>query len=154
METDISGLFYCPRQQQAHGNNRVLKGELVRLGEGSCRSLPFTISTTKGPEGPPHRGALRLVASTRPGGRWSPPAGALALSRSLRNACGRSGEAVSAGRQPHRSWPEPHGAAGRCFADHPAPLAGSFWRPQWGHRPPRGKGAHSVRVARTKVCGA
>ena len=136
METDISGLFYCPRQQQVYGNNRVLKGRTSAARRGLLSKPAFHSLNHQGTGGLLLCATLWLLASMRPGGRWSPRADASAISHSLRNACGRSGEAVSTGQQPHRSWPEPHGAAGRGFAEHPCSSGRLFLEAEVG-TPPR-----------------
>ena len=113
METDISGLFYCSRQQRAHGNNKVLKGEPVQLGEGSCQSPPLTASTRRARKA---RRAAPLCGSRPahgPEGSEAHGTDAPAIDSSLQNACGSSGEPVGAGRQPH---PLLAGAPGGCGA--------------------------------------
>lgn len=135
MDTDISGLFYCSRQQRAHGNNKVLKGEPVQLGEGSCQSPPLTASTRRAWKA--RRAALWLSASPRPGGSEAHGTDAPAIDSCLQNACGSNGEACRrwAADPPAPGW-SPRGLWGVALRGTPAFLAACFWRPRWRHRPP------------------
>ena len=112
----------------------------MRLGEGSCRSPPFTVSTTKGRE---------ACCFAPPCGSWPAcgleGAGAHGLMhRPSATLCGTpaaGAEKRSAlGSSPTAPGRSPTGLQGAALWSTPAPLAGSFWRPRWGRRPAPSEG--------------